>query len=324
MNTVKPYSYSRKFQASRHLVWDVHTQVEHIKKWFGPAGTDVKKFDFNFFVGGINHYCIEVPGMDGGAPVEMWGRQVYQEITPKDRLVYIQSFSNPEGGIGSHPMSPSWPKEMHATVTFEDDGDGTLVTVTWYPHNSDELGNTTFDQARESMNGGFTGMFNTLEAYINASKYLEVVDLPNEDSIRFCRQIKAPRAMVWKAFADEESALHWWGPEGFTNNSLSREFKNGGQWRLDMTGPDGTVYENLIQYKKIEEPFHLEYQHGTPTDPAMFYVVTEFHELGNETLIVTTMKFRSTQERDVTLQHAKPGHASTMKKLDEYLAGLVS
>lgn len=161
MNEIQPFNYSRTFKAPRALVYEVHTNREHLARWFGPAGTSVKKFDMDFRVGGVNHYCIEIPG-----GIEMWGKQVYHEIVPNEKIVHVQSFSDKDGGIGRHPMSPTWPLEMLATTTFEDDGAGTKVTVSWLPYNSDETGISTFDAARDSMTGGFKGMFDTIETYL--------------------------------------------------------------------------------------------------------------------------------------------------------------
>ena len=43
---------------------------------------------------------------------EMWGKFVYREITPPERMVFIVSFSDENGGTTRHPMAPTWPLEM--------------------------------------------------------------------------------------------------------------------------------------------------------------------------------------------------------------------
>lgn len=319
MIAVKPFSYSRRFAAPRSLVWEVHTKPEHISQWFGPAGTEVKKFEMNFFEGGMNHYCIVVP-----VDVEMWGRQVYQEITPQERIVHIQSFSDAEGGISAHPMAPTWPKEMQATTSFSDDGDGTLVTVTWLPYKSDDEANATFDQARDSMGGGFGGMFDNLEKYIADVSGRDQHSYPSATTIKFTRTFNAPRELVWQAWSDEKHLAHWWGPEGFTITNHSRDFKTGGYWQFMMHGPDGTDYPNYIAYKAVEAPTHLAYEHGASQgDPKSFEVVTHFIDLGNKTRIETLMTFRTQEQRDITAQYGVPGHASTMSRLEKLLAALV-
>ncbi|HXC64427.1 MAG TPA: SRPBCC domain-containing protein, partial [bacterium] len=85
------------------------------------------------------------------------------------KLVYIQSFSDKDGGITRHPLSATWPLEMLATTAFEDLGPGkTKMTVTWMPYNADAAAIATFDGARPSMHQGFEGMFVSLEKYLAA------------------------------------------------------------------------------------------------------------------------------------------------------------
>lgn len=163
MPAVEPFVISRVFNAPRKLLWEVQTSPAHLAKFMGE-GWDSKKHDFK--VGGIHHYVMGV-----GAH-QMWGKQTFLEIVPMEKLVLIQSFSDPEGGIGAHPMAPTWPKEMMTTYTFEDAPSSASgqaqckMTITWLPHNSDETGNATFDGARAGMTGGWNGQFETLETYL--------------------------------------------------------------------------------------------------------------------------------------------------------------
>src|SRR6266446_2913035 len=127
MPEVKPYSISRILNAPRNLVFKVHTEPSHLDKWMSPADFTVVKADMNFKVGGTYHY-----GLKGPDGTEMWGRQVFREIIPNEKLVYIQSFSDKDGGLGRHPMSATWPLEMLATSSFEDmGGNKTKVTISW-------------------------------------------------------------------------------------------------------------------------------------------------------------------------------------------------
>jgi len=112
--------------------------------------------------GGIGHYCLRAP--DGG---DLWGRFVYREIVRPERLVWINSFSDKEGGLATHPMSPDWPREMLTTASFKDLGGKTEVTIEWNPvDGSTELEIGTFDQGRDSMKGGWTGTFEQFADYL--------------------------------------------------------------------------------------------------------------------------------------------------------------
>lgn len=146
------------------------------------------------------------------------------------------------------------------------------------------------------------------------------VEYPSDTSMRFTRHIQAPRAMVWRAWADLEQVAKWWGPKGFTTTTYERNFSVGGIWRYTMHGPDGTDYSNLVAYIEIEEPSRIVYDHGSDEDPKMFHVSTEFSESDTGTKIVTLFTFRSQAERDQTAQFAVAGHASTMERLEELLA----
>ena len=169
-STTKPHIVTREFNAPRDLVWDVCTQADHMAKWFAPGGRkgNVKTLDFR--VGGMVHYSQSAP--DGSDVV--WGRAVYTEIEPKDRFVYMQSFSDEQANIGAHPLAPGWPRVLHCVYRFEDPGNPgpgtgarTRLSVEWTP--ADDCtpeAIAMFDSAREGMNGGWKGTLDNLENYL--------------------------------------------------------------------------------------------------------------------------------------------------------------
>ena len=160
--TVAPFSISREFDAPVELVFSAYSKVEHLSKWLSPQGFETIRADLDFRPGGTYHYGIKGPG-----GMEMWGKQRFLEIVPNQKIVFIQQFSDPEGGMGQHPMDPNWPKEMYATTAFDELGPTrTRVTVTWAPHEANTTENAAFDAARTSMTGGFTGTFEKLADYL--------------------------------------------------------------------------------------------------------------------------------------------------------------
>jgi uncharacterized protein YndB with AHSA1/START domain len=157
-----PFTTSRELAAPRPLVYQVHTQTDHLAHWMGPDGFRGIHTAMDFRPGGSHHY-----GLEGAGGFQMWGKQVFREIEPEQRLVYLQSFSDSAGALSRHPMAPTWPLQMLATTSFEDAGPGkTRVTISWLPYQSDEAGNATFDAARAGMEQGFAGMWTKLEAYL--------------------------------------------------------------------------------------------------------------------------------------------------------------
>ena len=158
----EPFVISRVFDAPRERVWQAWTEVERLKQWWGPKGFTVTHCKLDLRPGGIMHYCLRPP--DGK---EMWGKFVYREIVKPERLVWVNSFSDKDGGTSVHPMNANWPREMLTTVTFEPQGAATKLTVCWIPlEGSSELERKTFDEGRESMKMGWGGTMDQFASYL--------------------------------------------------------------------------------------------------------------------------------------------------------------
>ena len=157
-----PFVITREFRAPRALLWQVQTQAEHLQHWLSPEGFHTIYAKMDFRVGGRYHY-----GIEGRNGLQMWGLQQFLEIVLERKIVHLQSFSDKDGGLGRHPMAPTWPSYMHVSATYEDsDSGGTIYTINWRPHESDAQGIATFDSARDGMTAGFAGTFAKLDAYL--------------------------------------------------------------------------------------------------------------------------------------------------------------
>jgi uncharacterized protein YndB with AHSA1/START domain len=156
-----PFVISHVFRAPRSLVFKVWTQQEHLIKWFGPKGFDMKSATLDLRPGGTFHYCLKMPQGQ-----EMWAKWCFRDIVPDKRLTFITTFSDAEGGLARHPLAPEWPREMLTVAAFEDSPDGTLVTVTMTAMNATEAEQKTFDAGHGSMRGGWGGTFSVLEDYL--------------------------------------------------------------------------------------------------------------------------------------------------------------
>lgn len=317
MADVAPFSISRVLHAPRELVYTVHTEPKHLARWLSPQGFESIKAVQDFSVGGTYHYGLKGPG---GA--EMWGRQVYLAIVPNEKIVLIQSFSDKDGGMSRHPMSPTWPLEMLVTTTFEDLGGGQCrVTVTWKPHNPDDAARATFDGARQGMTGGFEGTFKKLEEYLASLQgKKDLVGYPSDTEMVFTRVVEAPRSLVWKAHVTPGMVEQWWGPEGFRTTTHEISITTGGVWRMTMHGPDGKGYPNKLGYLEVKPEELLRYDHGD-FERVHFRVTTQFLAEGaSRTKIVTRIVFTSKEQRDGIATHAIDGHNSTMGRLEQLLA----
>ena len=155
------FEISRVFDAPRERVWDAWTKTEQLARWLGPKGTTSEVKHFELKPGGYLHS--KLTGADGGVS---WGKTIYREIDPLNRLVWEQGFSNEAGEIIAAPFPMPWPRLMLTTVIFADEGARTRVTLTWEPINptKEELG--SFVQMLPSMTGGWTGTFDQLDAFL--------------------------------------------------------------------------------------------------------------------------------------------------------------
>jgi uncharacterized protein YndB with AHSA1/START domain len=163
--TGKPFVISRVLNAPRELVWKAWTERDRLAQWFGPKGVTITTASLDFRPGGIFHYCMKTP--DGK---DMWGKFTYRKITPPERIEWVNSFSDPSGGITRHPMAPAWPAEMLSVATFEDQGGKTKLSIHWSPLNATAEEVAFFNGMHSSMNQGWTGTFEQLEAYLATAK----------------------------------------------------------------------------------------------------------------------------------------------------------
>lgn len=158
-----PFVIRRVLRAPRELVWRVWTEREHLAQWFGPKGCTISHCELDLRPGGVFHYCMRF-----GDGVDMWGKWVFREVVAPERLVMTTSFSDPSGATCRAPFA-GWPLEMLGVVTFEEHagiGKGTVVTVTTSAHRASIAEQQTFDDGHGSMQQGWSGTFDQLEAHL--------------------------------------------------------------------------------------------------------------------------------------------------------------
>ncbi len=160
----RPFVITHVFRAPRALVWDAWTKREHLAHWMGPKGTTIARSSLELRLGGIFHYGMQTP--DGAL---MWGKWVFREIVPPERLVVVVSFSDENAGITRHPFAPDWPLETLSTMTFAEHagiGRGTTVVLNWRPLNATEAERRAFAASHAGMEQGWSGTLEQLEGYL--------------------------------------------------------------------------------------------------------------------------------------------------------------
>ncbi len=156
------FVFSRVFDSPRRQVFNAWTQCEHLMKWWGPKGCTMEFCRIDLRPGGVYHYGMRTP--DGGM---MWGKFVFREVSAPGRLVYVSSFSDEHGGITRHPLAAGWPLEMLSTMTLTEHDGKTTVTMSVVPINESESERRTFVDGHKSMQGGWSGTLDRLDAHLN-------------------------------------------------------------------------------------------------------------------------------------------------------------
>ncbi|WP_372571925.1 SRPBCC family protein [Ruegeria jejuensis] len=103
----------REFDAPIDLVWQMWTDPDLFKTWYGPMGMSVPTAKMHVVVGGVRKICMEMTSPERS--MSMWFTGVYKEITPPSRLVYTESMCDADGVIIS-PQSMGMP-QGHPDIT---------------------------------------------------------------------------------------------------------------------------------------------------------------------------------------------------------------
>ncbi|MBR0828702.1 SRPBCC family protein [Bradyrhizobium manausense] len=110
------------------------------------------------------------------------------------------------------------------------------------------------------------------------------------------RVIDAPRDLVFEAWTDPKHLPHWFGPAGFKIETKEIDVRVGGCWRFDMIAPDGTLYPNRMQFRRIEKPRLIEIDHGSDKDddPGMFRTTITFDSQSDGKTVLTLRQLHPT------------------------------
>jgi uncharacterized protein YndB with AHSA1/START domain len=121
----------REFDAPIDDVWNMWTDPELFKQWYGPMGMTVPVAEMDVEVGGIRKVCMEMKSPE--RTMTMWTTGIFKEVSHPSRLVYTESMCDEDGTIIS-PQSMGMP-EGHPDITevivelIEADGRTTMTMV---------------------------------------------------------------------------------------------------------------------------------------------------------------------------------------------------
>lgn len=158
---------TRLFNAPRELVWKAWTEKDRLAQWWGPKGSTIEVVNQSAEPGGIFHYRMQMGAM------EMWGKFAYRDVIPPQRLVYVSSFSDPQGGLTRAPFGGDfthWPMEILNVITLTEEAGKTKLTLVGTPLNANDEERATFVNVLGNVRQGFAGTFDQLEAYLTGAR----------------------------------------------------------------------------------------------------------------------------------------------------------
>ncbi len=140
----------RILDAPRELVWRAWTDPERVMRWWGPKGYTSPACEIDLRVGGKYLWAMRSPeGQD------LWSTGVYREIVPFERITCTNSFADENGNVvpaAHYGITADLPLEMVSTVTFEDIGGKTRMTLRHEMREGAEQGwNQSFDKLAASL-----------------------------------------------------------------------------------------------------------------------------------------------------------------------------
>jgi uncharacterized protein YndB with AHSA1/START domain len=135
------------------------------------------------------------------------------------------------------------------------------------------------------------------------------VTTPSETEIRVERVFDAPREHVFSVWTDPELIPEWWG-DGTIVEEM--DVRPGGVWRFRTS-------HGLVEgeFREVDPPALLvqTFQNHLQT--------LEFEDLGNRTKLTQTMRFETSDQRDMTMQYGvEAGAKSGFARVDAVLDAL--
>ena len=131
----------RSFDAPVDAIWEMWTDPEHFKEWFGPTGATIPVAKMDVRVGGSRLICMEVQTPAG--PRSMWFAGEYLQVVANTLLVYTEFISDANGNAVSPSemgMGDGHPTKTEVRVELEQLGGVTKMVMTHFGIPSDSPG----------------------------------------------------------------------------------------------------------------------------------------------------------------------------------------
>jgi len=154
------------------------------------------------------------------------------------------------------------------------------------------------------------------------------INTPSETEVEISRLFQAPRALVFKAWTQPEYLRQWFlGPPGWSFPVCQVDLRVGGSyrycWRNDDDGAE-IVVSGI--YTEVQPPARLVHTEAFEQAwyPGDAVVTTTFADVGEATLVVTTMRYETKEARDTVLASPmESGISASYDRLDNLLSSQV-
>jgi uncharacterized protein YndB with AHSA1/START domain len=153
------------------------------------------------------------------------------------------------------------------------------------------------------------------------------VSTPSDQEIRLTRLFDAPRSLVFEAMTRPEHVKQWWGRlgDGYSVPVCEIDLRPGGAWRFVNRHPKGEC-AFYGEYREITPPSRLVFTEIFEEFPEVVSVVTaEYTEENGKTRLTATVRYPSTQVRDMVLASGMArGAGISYDRLEDLVEGLAA
>jgi uncharacterized protein YndB with AHSA1/START domain len=181
------------------------------------------------------------------------------------------------------------------------------------------------ESERDGHTGGWNSAFDRFAEFMlheQPGRIPAAEEVPSELHLR--RFFAAPRQMVFDAWTKPEMVKEWWGPKCFTTPVCEIDARGGGEIRIHMQAPDGTVYPMTGRIVEFYPPYRFHFTSG-PVDQEgkqIFETWTSvfFEEkTGGTEVVLDVHVMRSTPEAAKYLKGMRQGWSQSLDKLEAFV-----
>jgi uncharacterized protein YndB with AHSA1/START domain len=136
------------------------------------------------------------------------------------------------------------------------------------------------------------------------------------------RTFRAPRELVWKAWADPKQMIKWMGPRLHPASHVEDDFRPGGIFRRKLAATEsreelwfGGVYREIVEPERMVFTFAWDGDDGKPENE-MLITITFAEEGAGTKMTLHQTAFRDVEQRD----GHDAGWNSSFDRLEEFLA----